>query len=276
MNTPAPKSLQELQRQKGFNGEAPRADGRTTAFSAYIPESGDRAPPLAVLSHGAGGGCNEFRYLAEALRKAGWLAIVPGHAESSLEPLRQRIAEEGFRAGTLSLTLDPRAHRARQLDIEAVLAWVDTLYQPAFRALIGHSMGSATTLIDAGAANSVGLAGQNRFDAYVAMSPQGPGSLFPSDAWSGIRKPVLIMTGTRDQGLEGDWQWRAQVFHGLPAGRNWLAVIDGAGHFAFSGRGLRFGVRRLAVKTILAFLEPLCAGRSPSVVSDLGLSITAK
>jgi hypothetical protein len=42
----------------------------------------------------------------------------------------------------------------------------------------------------------------------VALSPQGPGSIFPETAWRGIAKPVLLITGTRDQALEGGWQSR--------------------------------------------------------------------
>jgi dienelactone hydrolase len=276
MNAPEHQSLQELQQHPRFSAQAPRADGQLTRFSAYIPAMNESAPPLAVLSHGVGGDCTDLRYLGEALQKAGWVAIVVGHAESGLDVLRQHIDQQGLRMGTRALTMDSQAHQARQLDIGAVLGWVDAYYQPAFRALIGHSMGSGATVIEAGAKNSIGITGKDRFDAYVAMSPEGPGSLFPEKAWSEIRKPVLIMTGTRDRALEGDWQWRTQAFLALPPGRNWLAVIKGAGHFVFSGRGFRFRIRRLAAKTVVAFLDPLRSGQSPSVVQGWGLKITTK
>jgi len=75
--------------------------------------------------------------------------------------------------------------------------------------------------------------GKDRFDAYVALSPSGEGPIFSSDSWKGIRKPLFVLTGTHDKGLEGTWEWRTQPYDGMPAGGKWLGVMDGATHMNF-------------------------------------------
>ena len=62
-------------------------------------------------------------------------------------------------------------------------------------------MGAVTVMLEAGAKNIIGVApsaaGLDRFDAYVALSPEGPGIIFSERAWHGIHKPLLVLTGTR-------------------------------------------------------------------------------
>jgi len=72
-------------------------------------------------------------------------------------------------------------------------------------------MGSDTVMFEAGAHTTLELngreiAGKDLFDAYVALSPSGAGSIFSSDSWEDIRKPMFVLTGTHDKGLEGTWE----------------------------------------------------------------------
>jgi hypothetical protein len=46
---------------------------------------------------------------------------------------------------------------------------------------------------------------------------------------------MLLITGTRDRGLDGDYTWRAQAYDGLAPGCRWLAIVDGATHMDFGG-----------------------------------------
>lgn len=124
--------------------------------------------------------------LAEALRKEGWMTVVLGHRESGPDALWAEVHKSGLKSGLLALTTDPGAYQDRFMDIAASLQWMGRRCKPSFVALIGHSMGAATVMMEAGAKNKLGLRGQDRFDAYVAMSPQGPGSIFPPDAWREI------------------------------------------------------------------------------------------
>ena len=43
------------------------------------------------------------------------------------------------------------------------------------------------------------MKGEDRFDAYVALSPSGPGSIFSADSWSNLHKPLYVLTGTREK-----------------------------------------------------------------------------
>jgi hypothetical protein len=85
-----------------------------------------------------------------------------------------------------------------------------------------------------------------------------PGIVFPERAWSGIHKPVLILTGIRDQSLRGGPQARQLPWHNLPGTPShcqWMGVITGATHMNFAGNG--FGhekVEPLVTNTIASFL----------------------
>jgi hypothetical protein len=45
-----------------------------------------------------------------------------------------------------------------------------------------------------------------------------------------------MITGTRDDAADGDWTTRRSAFEGLPPGSKRLAVLQGVGHIALSGR----------------------------------------
>jgi len=241
-----------------------RSDGATTTVRAYPPEGACRG--IAVLSHGAGGSEAGLGYLGQGLSGAGWLVVAPGHAESGMAALRAHARGQGrgLREALAQLVADPAAHAARLDDIGAALNWAQTWAQARCpggqEVLIGHSMGAMTVMIEAGARNLMGLRGQRRFDAYVALSPQGPGSVFPEDAWTGIAAPVLMLTGTRDRALEGGWEGRLVPFESLPPPCKWLGVIDGARHKDLGGRGRDSRTGALVMATVTDFLNGARAG----------------
>lgn len=225
---------------------APRSDGKSTPLLLYPAQGASQAcAPLAILSHGAGGSESGYRYLAEAMAQSGFTTIVMGHQESGLHALTSDMRAEGFRPGIRSLVADRNAEQARLLDVGAALRYADKQCHAPFRVLLGHSMGAETVMLEAGARNIINVpsppAGRDRFDAYIALSPEGPGVVFPDNAWNAIRKPVLILTGTRDQSLQGGPQARQVPFNSLP-GRpdhcQWMGVIDSATHMNFAGTGL--------------------------------------
>jgi predicted dienelactone hydrolase len=242
---------------------APREDGRVTpllVYAAHATASG--CAPLAVLSHGAGGSENGYRYLAEEMSNEGFTTIVMGHRESGPEALRSDMMADGIRPGIQALVADPKAEQARLLDVGAALRWADSQCHAPFRVLLGHSMGAETVMLEAGARNRIGVASppaaQDRFDAYIALSPEGPGGVFPDHAWSGIRKPVLILTGTRDQSLKGGPEARLIPWSDLPGNAGhcqWQGVLDGATHMNFAGNGIGHDrAEALITATIQSFL----------------------
>jgi predicted dienelactone hydrolase len=256
--------------------QAPRSDGAQTPLRVYAPDNRGCAP-LALISPGAGGNEDGYSYLAKALRDDGWQAIVMGHKESGGAALRSDMRDAGgVKSGLQELVNDPKAYDARLMDIAAALKWAGTSCQAPFVALLGHSMGARTVMVEAGAKNSLGVKGLDRFDAYVALSPDGPGTMFPQNAWSGIHKPVLILTGTRDKSLDGDWKTRTIPYDGLPAGCKWLGVIDGATHMNFAGDGFAGTTEKLTLLETKAFLDGLRGGKCGTPVTAEGIAVKNK
>ena len=252
-----------------------RTDGAETALRVYTPSASGCAP-LAVISPGAGGTENGYKYLGEGMAQHGWLAIVVGHKESGPQKLFSEVRGSGIHNGLEDMVTDPALYRDRFMDIGAALTYAEGRCHPPFRALLGHSMGSITAMIEAGAQNKLGLQGQNRFDAYVAISPSGPGSIFPADAWHNIRKPVYVLTGTRDKALEGDWKTRTRPFDDLPGGCKWLGVIDGATHMDFARQGAFSNAGKLTVATASDFLGGARSGNCALSAVPSGMTMKSK
>jgi enterochelin esterase-like enzyme len=230
---------------------------------------------IAIISPGAGGSERGYAYLGEGLARQGYLALVVGHAESGRGALREHVRGKGLREGLAELITEPQAYRGRFMDIAAARQWARSRCDAEDAVLIGHSMGAATALMEAGARNKLGVQGGDAFRAYIALSPQGEGSIFPENAWSGIRRPVLLITGTRDRELGGgSWKTRTEAFNSLPAGCKWLGVIDGATHMNFAGLGASRKTEALTVQAIDAFLDGLRRGdcRAPRLPQGIELS----
>ena len=240
--------------------------------------------PLSLISHGAGGAETEYHYLANFMASQGYTAIVMGHVESGLQALVSDWKTSGFPAGVKALVADPTAEKMRLLDIAAALKWADAQCHATFRVLLGHSMGAETVMLEAGATNIIGLsdppARQDRFNAYVALSPEGPGIVFGDHAWTGIRKPMLILTGTRDQAFNGSPETRQIPFRELPgiaAHCQWLGVIENATHMNFAGAGLDAErVKPQITGTIAAFLRGVRSASCTLPAQAAGLQLNAK
>jgi len=257
--------------------EAMRADGASTPLAVYQSGAGKGCEPLALISHGAGGSERGLRYLGEALARDGWRAIVIGHRESGIGPLGADIHKDGFKQGIVDLITNADAYRARFMDIAAARAWSDKICRAPYSALLGHSMGAITVMLEAGATNKLGVKGEGGFDAYVALSPEGSGPVFPPDAWRPIRAPMLLITGTRDYGLEGDYTWRTQAYDGLAPGCRWLAVIDGANHMNFGGaRSANQRVETATATLVTGYLDGLRGGHCAAAPRLTGVAIRTK
>ena len=253
-----------------------RQDGKPFEISVRAPSSA-ACRGIALVSPGAGGSAQGYRYLAEAMASLGHLTVVIGHPESGRVALREHARGQGLREGLAELITEPEAYRGRFMDIAAARKWASSRCNAPQAILVGHSMGAATVMIEAGARNRLGLQGSDAFDAYIALSPQGSGSIFPADAWSDVRKPTLRLTGTRDSELGGrSWESRTEPFASLPPGCKWLGVIDGATHMHFAGNGLARRSEALTIRTIGAFLEARTRGDCAPPPRARGIEVSAK
>ncbi|HXS74514.1 MAG TPA: alpha/beta hydrolase [Rhodanobacteraceae bacterium] len=255
-----------------------RSDGALTPLMVYEPAQASGCPPLALLSPGAGGDQSGLRYLGEALRADGWRAIVIGHRESGMAPLKRDIRNaRGIHGGVAELVNDTAAYNARFMDIDAARSWAQSRCRAPFTALLGHSMGARTVLIEAGARNKLGVHAEGGFDAYVALSPAGPDQVFPPAAERGIRTPMLMITGTRDSGLDGDYRWRTRAFEALPAGGcDRLVIVDGATHMNFAGVGFARKTKNAVVPLVTSWLDGLRAHQCAAAPSLAGVRVTTK
>jgi dienelactone hydrolase len=200
-----------------------------------------------------------------------------GHKESGAAALRADMQHAGgLKGGVEELVLTPSAYNARLMDIAAALKWAAGTCKVPFVALLGHSMGARTVEVEAGARNKLGVKGLDRFDAYVALSADGPGPMFPENAWSGINKPMLILTGTRDGSLDGDWKSRTIPYDSLPAGCKWLGVINGATHLNFAGAGFSKATEKLTLLEATAFLDGVRGGKCGAPLQAEGITVKSK
>ena len=253
-----------------------RQDGKSVPVAVYRPATQD-CQGVAIVSHGAAGSERGYLYLAEAMSADGYLVVVPGHAESGPRALQSHMHGLSLRDGLARLLTDPAAYQGRFLDIAVARAWAqgECTAQPSV--LMGHSMGAATVMMQAGAFSTFSPALLPPFTAYVALSPQGVGLLFPEDAWRNISAPVLSITGTQDTELGGEsWGGRTQPFESMPPGCKWLGVIDGATHMNFAGLGMSNSTEKLTLQLIRDFLKGLQSGDCMSVGNLKGVRLKIK
>lgn len=234
---------------------------QTRDFGVYEPAKSDSGvcAPVAVISRGLGVGQAPMRSLAQALSHEGWRVVVMRHPEAGRSMFSGRLVRSGRLTPKTGDEADPASLKRRAQDIEGALALARKSCEPPFSALIGHAIGSSTALIEAGAKPRVAIPAKDRFDAYVAISPSGSGGVFSKGSWSGVSKPVLVVTGTRDLRIRGGWRPRVAAYEDMPGGRKRLAIVQGATHLALGGLGSP-SVRQKVAKTIVDFLGDVRKG----------------
>jgi pimeloyl-ACP methyl ester carboxylesterase len=250
-----------------------RSDGATTPVKRYGPQGG--CGPAMIMSPGFGGDESGNAGFASAMAAKGWRVVVMGHRESGRQAFREAIFSASPKQGVIEATTTPAKHIARFRDLDAVIADLTRSCRPSRFVLAGHSMGAMTTMLEAGAVARFGRFGGNRFDAYVAISPQGVGFTYATGAWANVTKPVLMITGTRDLGTDGGIETRLSAFEGLPPGRKRLAILPGAGHLILGGNNDNDVTRILAALTF-EFVNGTAGGKALPVSAVRGIDIRDK
>ena len=253
-----------------------RQDGKPAAAMVYKPNAGE-CQGVAIISHGAGGSEKGYAYLGAAMSEFGYLAIVVGHHESGLQAVQEQIRGKTISAGLASLITEPKAYQARFLEIAAAKEWAQGQCNSKVAVLIGHSMGAATVMMAAGARNTLNISQVSNFSAYIAISPQGSGLIFPENAWNDIQQPVLMLTGTQDQELGGlSWETRTEPFNNMQPGCKWLGVIEGATHMNFAGRGASKKTETFTTLVIRDFLNGVQVGDCGRITEVPGIKVSVK
>ncbi|MFM6993352.1 MAG: alpha/beta hydrolase family protein [Rhodoferax sp.] len=253
-----------------------REDSKSVRAIVYKPNTIE-CQGIAIISHGAGGSEKGYNYLGSAVSSFGYWAVVVGHQESGFQAVQEQISGTSLGEGLAKLITNPSAYQGRFKDIAVAKDWAQSQCNSKVAVLIGHSMGAATVMMAAGARNKLNIAEVPKFTAYIAISPQGSGLIFPENAWSDINQPVLMLTGTQDKELGGlTWETRTEPFTNMKSGCKWLGVIDGATHMNFAGRGISKNTETLTSKVILEFLTGVQAGDCKRASQLSGMTILSK
>ncbi len=227
----------------------------------HYPVGASGRLPVMVFSHGVGGSRLGYGYLGRCWAAHGFVTVHPSHRErfhAAVHGLENAPPE--VRAAMNASIADPASWQQRPRDVARVIDELGTLQNliPTLEGRIdgsrigiaGHSYGAYTTLLCAGARVALAGAekdfGETRARAFVALSPPGNGPRGLSErSWETIQRPVLVVTGTLDAGVQGEPpEWREDCFRGMPAGDKTLVVVAGANHAAFAGGQPRKPVSR--------------------------------
>jgi predicted dienelactone hydrolase len=253
-----------------------RQDSKPVSAMVYKPTASE-CKGIAIISHGAGGSEKGYNYLGTVMSDFGYLALVVGHQESGLQAVKKQISGKTLSDDLAKLITEPKAYQARFMDIGVVKEWAQGQCNSKVAVLIGHSMGAATVMMAAGARNKLNIAEVSKFTAYIAISPQGSGLIFPENAWSDINQPVLMLTGTQDKELGGlSWETRTEPFNNMKSSCKWLGVIDGATHMNFAGRGISKKTETLTSQVIREFLTGVQASDCKLLNQISGMTISVK
>ncbi len=214
------------------------ARGKEIPVRVTYPGSG-HGHPVIVWSHGAFGSKDGYKPLIRHWASHGYVCVQPTHADS---------VAFGVKIGDWAALDD---WRGRVADVIAVLDALPDLLQERIPELAhgradltkigggGHSYGSHTMMFVAGArygGEETSPYNESRPRAFVLLSPAGIGNHFKPGAWTGLARPLLVLTGTEDSSIRtgADYTWRFDVFEQSPPGDKYLAVIKG-GHHGFGG-----------------------------------------
>ncbi len=228
-----------------------RARNRKIPILVYLPAQSNPAP-VVLFSHGLGGARSNNPYLGRHWAARGYLAVFLQHSGSDESvwkdaPVADRMARLKQAASLSNFLL-------RAADVKAVLDQLETWNRQdghplngrmdlARVGMSGHSFGAVTTQAVSGERfpNSRRSFTDPRIRAAVLMSPSTPARASAASAFSQVKIPWLVMTGTRDTSILGvsDVKSRLAVYPALPEGVGvYELVLDKAEHSAFSERAL--------------------------------------
>ena len=205
--------------------------------------------PVVLFSHGLGGTRDGGAVWGEAWAAAGFVVLHLQHPGSDLAAVRTTASSFADKAG-LRAAAGPAQLVARLGDVGFALdeiirrqaarqdRWATV--RPGRIGMSGHSFGAHTTLAMAGQ-RYPSFDGMNepRLASFIALSPTVPALGDAQRAFERMHRPVLSVTGTRDQDVMGTGATpdkRRAVFAALPAGSKGHLVLQDADHMTFGGQ----------------------------------------
>ena len=191
--------------KQGFVDEARH---RKIPLKVYSPEGGDpnEEHPVVVFSHGLAGNSLTYDYIGKHLASHGYLVLQPTHVGSDTYSVLRHGPLATFQQSELvdrgkdvTFCLDRLEEGKVKTDVKPDMEHVG---------LAGHSFGALTAQAMAGlplqAHDGHHFAiGDERIDAFVAMSPYGdsaPSRLLGLDVngYDHVDQPIMYLSGSRD------------------------------------------------------------------------------
>jgi predicted dienelactone hydrolase len=174
------------------------------------------ACPLIIFSHGAHSYPQQSLFLTEHLARLGYVVMATHHEDRDVPSF---IAPEAW---TEESCFNRKQDVSWLLDIAPDLFNLDATP----RAIIGHSLGGYTALAVAGGIRSWK---DDRIDVVLCLSPYN-WPIVELGAFSYIKCPVMLQSGTRDLGILPTLD---TVYSGVN-GSKYFVVFNEVGHFTFS------------------------------------------
>lgn len=226
---------------------------RTIPVRLYIPKAqADMRLPLVVFSHGLGGSRDGYAYLGQHWASHGYVVIHLQHPGSDESVWADR--RYGRMAALVDAARDADNWRLRPQDVSFVISralrdpQLEKRIDPARIGVAGHSFGAYTALAMAGmtvdlprmearGAEGHAIFADPRVRTVIALSPPAAGTLgLDRRSWTGINRPAMYVTGTKDATLDGrSPRQRLQPYERCNGPDQALVVIRDADHMTFAG-----------------------------------------
>ncbi len=221
---------------------------RKVPVKIYYPTEGNGPFPVIIFSHGLGGSRNGYEYLGRQWAANGYVVVHLQHIGSDDSVWR----EEGRPMRNARRAASPKNAIDRAKDVKFAIDQRTNLNDSTgplkgkldlkHVGVAGHSFGAQTAMLVAGQRMPLGHSSDladGRVSAAVAMSEPAPAARWKLDEiYSGVRIPVMMMTGTEDNSPIGDTKAieRRIPFDHLHNAPAYLLILNGADHMVFSGR----------------------------------------
>ncbi len=227
------------------------ARNRDLPTRVYLPSS-EKPAPVILFSHGLGGSCDNNPYLGNHWAARGYVVVFVQHPGSDEGVWKDAPLGQRMTAMKQAASMENFMSRSKDIPavIDALTLWNKDEKHPLHDrmdlkhiGMSGHSFGAKTTQSAAGQSAAGGLvsAAEPRISAAVMMSPSPPAMGDLAKAFSSIKIPCLLMTGTLDVSPIGNTsaEDRLKVFPYLTNAPAWQVVFDKGTHMSFGDRDLK-------------------------------------
>ncbi len=223
------------------------ARNRDVPVKIYFPKNVSGKFPVIIFSHGLGGSREGYEYLGREWASHGYISVHLQHLGSDTAAFDLAGGLLRMKSAMQKIISDPQNTIDRAKDVTFAIDQLEKLNATnsplkgkldlSRLGMAGHSFGAATTLVACGEELPVvkNSLADPRIKCAIAMSVPTPlsGPRSPT-AYSEIKIPVFVMTGTEDNGF-AEPRDRRMAFDQVPVAGTCFVNFNGLDHMTFSG-----------------------------------------